>query len=96
MSAKIESYGCGLKFRVTNHFGITDITAKDLGVVKQIVDDAFRKAEDEIEGQLYKQGLMTCNGMLCSIAEMKEFGSGLVQIHIKRLDEKYKEGQQNA
>lgn len=91
MSAMVETYGCGLKFRVTNHFGITDITSKELTIVEKIVNDAFSKAESEIERQLYKQGLMTCNGMLCNIAEMKEYGSYLIQAYIKELDEKYKE-----
>lgn len=91
MSATVETYGCDLKFKVVNYFGITDITSKELAIVEKIVNDAFSKAESEVERQLYKHGLMTCNAMLCSIAEMRECGNDLVQAHIEELDKKYKE-----
>ena len=93
MSAKIETYGCGLKFKVNHYFGITDITSKELIIVEKIVNDVFGQAEVEVERQLYKYGLMTCNGILCNIVEMKEYGSDLIQAYIKELDEKYKEEQ---
>lgn len=91
MSVTTETYGCGRKFKVEVYFGITDMTSKQLEAVKEIVEVAFKKAEDEVEKQLYKTGLMTCNGMLCDIAEMRELGNYLVQAHIQELDEKYKE-----
>ena len=93
MSVIIKPYGNGLKFRVEAYVGITDITAKHLATVDTIVKKAFIGVEDEIEKQLYKEGLMTCNAMLCSIAEMREYGGHLVQAYIKQLDEKYKEEQ---
>lgn len=89
MSVSSESYGCGAKFRVKAYFGIVDITPKQVGTVQKIVEVAFTMAENEIEKQLYEFGLMTCNGILCDIAEMREYGGDLIQTYIKELDEKY-------
>lgn len=91
MSVELKDYACGTRFRIQGYFGIVDITPQYATVVKRIVENAFNNAEDEIEKQLYKQGLMTCNAMLRSIAEMKEHGNDLVQAYIKKLDEKYEE-----
>ena len=89
MSVIAESYGCGAKFKVKAYFGIVDITPKQVETVQKIVGTAFKNAENEIEKQLYKSGLMTCNAILCDIAEMREHGTDLIQAYIKELDEKY-------
>lgn len=94
MSVSLESYGCGAKFRVKAYLGIVDITPKQVATVEKIVRTAFAKVEDEIEKQLYQQGLMTCNGILCDIVEMRKYGCDLVQEYIKELDDKYKEESQ--
>ena len=55
------------------------------------MNNAFYKAEIEIEKELYKRGLMTCNAYLESIEDMRVNGNYLVQEYIKELDKKYKE-----
>ena len=89
MSVTKKSYGCDTKFRIEGYFGIADIAPEQAESIEKIVRIAVAKAEYEIEEQLYLQGLMTCNGMLCSIAKMKEDGNDLVQAHIKELETKY-------
>lgn len=59
--------------------------------IESIMNNAFYKAEIEIEKELYKRGLMTCNAYLESIEDMRVNGNYLVQEYIKELDKKYKE-----
>jgi hypothetical protein len=53
--------------------------------------DAFEKAEEQIEYELYKKGFMTCNGYLENIDNMKLHGNELVLACINELEAKYKE-----
>lgn len=62
-----------------------------LADLESILNKAFASAEEQIEKELYKKGLMTCNAYLESIADMRVHGNDLVQNYIKELDEKYKE-----
>ena len=62
-----------------------------LADLESILNKAFASAEEQIEKELYKKGLMTCNSYLESIADMRVHGNELVLEHIRELDEKYKE-----
>ena len=62
-----------------------------LADLESILNKAFASAEEQIEKELYKKGLMTCNAYLESIEDMRIHGNELVQAHIKELDNKYKE-----
>ena len=95
MSIRKETYGaadptCTLSYQ----YAIAGIDAEQkdlLADVDTIMNDAFKKAEEQIEHELYKKGLMTCNAYLERIDDMRIHGNDLVQSSIKELDEKYKE-----
>ena len=95
MSIKKETYGafnpsCTLSYQ--NAIG--GISAEETDILKDveaIMNDAFQKAEKQIECELYKKGFMTCNAYLERIDDMREHGNNLIQAYIKELDEKYKE-----
>ena len=102
MSVLKETYGynndnCRLVYRysitgvLTNQEELLDHQNLLLGEIEDILNKAFTAAEEEIEKELYKKGLMTCNAYLESIADMRIHGNDLVQAHIKELDNKYKE-----
>jgi hypothetical protein len=95
MSITKETYGafnpsCTLSYKYS--IGGINAEQKDLIVdVDTIMNDAFQKAEEQIEHELYKKGLMTCNAYLERIDDMRVHGNDLVKSYIKELDEKYKE-----
>lgn len=102
MSVVKETYGynndnCHLVYRyaiagiLTNQEELLENQNVLLEQIEYIMNNAFYKAEAEIEKELYKKGLMTCNAYLESIDDMRIHGNDLVQAHIKELDEKYKE-----
>ena len=102
MSAVKETYGynndrCRLIYRysitgiLTNQEELLEKQNILLEQIEYIMNNAFYKAEAEIERELYKKGLMTCNAYLESIEYMRTHGNDLVQDHIKELDAKYKE-----
>ena len=62
-----------------------------LADLESILDKAFASAEEQIERELYKKGLMTCNAYLESIEDMRIHGNDLVHAYIQELDKKYKE-----
>lgn len=62
-----------------------------LADIESILNKAFASAEEQIERELYKKGLMTCNAYLESIDDMRIHGNELVQAYIRELDKKYKE-----
>ena len=95
MSIKKETYGalnpsCTLSYK----HAIGGINAEQTDIIKDveaIMNDAFEKAEEQIEYELYKKGFMTCNAYLERIDDMRVNGNALVQNYIKELDKKYKE-----
>jgi len=102
MSVAKEAYGynndqCRLIYRysitgiLTNQAELLEKQNILLEGIEYIMNNAFYKAEAEIEKELYKKGLMTCNAYLESIDDMRMHGNELVQAHIKELDKKYKE-----
>lgn len=102
MSVVKETYSynderCRLKYRysitgmITNQEEMLEKQNVLLDQIEYIMNNAFYKAEAEIERELYKKGLMTCNASLESIEYMRAHGNDLVQDHIKELDNKYKE-----
>ena len=102
MSVLKETYGynndnCRLIYRysitgvLTNQEELLEKQNPLLGEIEDILNKAFAAAEEQIERELYKKGLMTCNAYLESIADMRIHGNDLVQAHIKELDNKYKE-----
>lgn len=102
MSVLKETYGynndnCRLVYRysitgvLTNQEELLEKQDVLLEQLESIMNNAFHKAEAEIEKELYKKGLMTCNAYLESIKDMRVYGNDLVQAHIKELDNKYKE-----
>ena len=88
-----ETYGWnGEKCSLTYKYSITDIEAADTELVEDLnsmLDKIFDAAEEQIEKELYKRGLMTCNAYLERIDDMREHGNYLVQDYIKELDAKY-------
>lgn len=102
MSIVKEAYGynndtCRLIYRysvtgvLTNQEELLEKQNVLLGDLEDILNKAFATAEEQIERDLYKKGLMTCNAYLESIADMRAAGNDLVQAYIKELDDKYKE-----
>ena len=95
MSAVKETYSFGDKnCRLIYRYVITGLKTADIELVNtitSIMDKAFDAAEEQIEKELYKKGLMTCNAYLEHIDDMRVNGNYLVQDYIKELDEKYKE-----
>jgi hypothetical protein len=100
MSAVKETYGYNNdRCRLTYKYSITGILTNQeellekqnilLEAIEAIMNKAFDSAEEEIEKELYKKGLMTCSANLESIDDMRVNGNYLVQDHIKELDEKY-------
>ena len=89
----IEDRKCRLLYR----YAITDLETADTGLVEELdsmMDMIFDAAEEQIEKELYKRGLMTCNANLERIEDMRAHGNYLVQDYIKELDAKYG-GQKN-
>ena len=102
MSVVKETYGynsnqCRLIYRysitgiLTNQEELLEKQNVLLDDIDGILNKAFASAEEQIEKELYKKGLMTCNAYLESIEDMRVQGNDLVQSYIKELDEKYKE-----
>lgn len=93
MSAVKETYSFGDEnCRLIYRYAITGLKTADTELVNKItsiIDEAFDTAEEQIEKELYKRGLMTCNAYLESIDDMRVNGNYLVQDHIKELDAKY-------
>lgn len=84
----IEDKKCRLLYR----YAITDLETADTKLVEDldsVMDKIFDAAEEQIERELYKRGLMTCNACLERIEDMRIHGNYLVQEHIKELDAKY-------
>lgn len=95
-----ETYGWnGENCRLIYRYAITGILTNQeellekqnilLEEIEAIMDKAFDLAEEQIEKELYKKGLMTCNAYLESIDDMRVNGNHLVQNYIKELDAKY-------
>ena len=101
MSVRRETtYGCSSTHRHLRYrYAVSGINPEELlekqnvsiEDIEEILNIAFTTAEEQIEKELYKKGLMTCNSYLKSIADMRVHGNDLVQNYIKELDEKYKE-----
>jgi len=95
MSVVKEAYGYGASHcKLTYRYAITNMPEEDsvlIESVEYIMNKAFYAAEAEIEKELYKRGLMTCNAYLYRIDDMRVNGNYLVQDYIKELDAKYKE-----
>lgn len=102
MSIVKEIYGCNNdECRLVYKHSITGILTDpkellekqnvSLADLESILDKAFASAEEQIERELYKKGLMTCNAYLESIEDMRIHGNDLVQAYIQELDKKYKE-----
>ena len=95
MSAVKETYSFGDEnCRLIYRYAITGLETANTELVNKIaniMDEAFDAAEEQIEKELYKRGLMTCNANLERIDDMREHGNYLVQDYIKELDAKYKE-----
>ncbi len=88
-----ETYSIGgKKCQLVYNYAITDLETADTELVEELdsmMDKIFDAAEEQIEKELYKRGLMTCNAYLMQIDEMRDRGRPLVQEYIKELDEKY-------
>lgn len=88
-----ETYSIGgRKCRLLYRYAVTDLETADTELVEDLesmMDKIFDVAEEQIEKELYKRGLMTCNAYLERIDDMRANGNYLVQDHIKELDEKY-------
>ena len=95
MSAVKETYSFGDEnCRLIYRYAITGLETANTELVNKIagiMDEAFDAAEEQIEKELYKRGLMTCNAYLERIDDMRVNGNYLVQDYIKELDTKYKE-----
>ena len=93
-----ETYSWGdEKCRLIYRYAITGLETADTELVKDLesmMDKIFDAAEEQIEKELYKRGLMTCNAYLERIDDMRVNGNYLVQDYIKELDAKYG-GQKN-
>lgn len=97
---KETTYGCcGVDTRLRYRYAVAGINPEELlekqnvlvEDIEEILNKAFALAEEQIERDLYKKGLMTCNSYLESIDNMRVKGNDLVQAYIKELDAKYKE-----
>ena len=90
-----ETYGWnGEKCRLTYRYSITGLETADTELVEDLdnmVEEIFDTAREQIEKELYKRRLMTCNAYLERIDDMREHGNYLVKDYIKELDAKYKE-----
>ena len=88
-----ETYSIeGRKCRLLYRYAVTDLETADTELVEDLdsmMDKVFDAAEEQIEKELYKRGLMTCNAYLERIDDMRVNGNYLVQDYIKELDEKY-------
>ena len=83
--------------RLLYRYAVTGLETADTKLVKDLesmMDTIFDVAEKQIERELYKRGLMTCNAYLERIDDMRVNGNYLVQDYIKELDAKYG-GQKN-
>jgi hypothetical protein len=93
MSAVKETYSFGDEnCRLIYRYAITGLKTADTELVNEIagiMDTIFDVAEKQIEKELYKRGLMTCNAYLERIEDMCVNGNYLVQDYIKELDAKY-------
>ena len=82
----------GESCRLIYRYAVTGLETADTKLVEELgsmMDTIFDAAEEQIEKELYKRGLMTCNAYLERIDDMREHGNYLVQEHIKELDAKY-------
>ena len=88
-----ETYSIGdSKCRLTYRYSIIGMETADTELLEDLdsmMDKIFDTAEEQIEKELYKRGLMTCNAYLERIDDMREHGNYLVQDYIKELDAKY-------
>ena len=88
-----ETYSIeGRKCRLLYRYAITDLETADTKLVEELssmMDTIFDAAEEQIEKELYKRRLMTCNAYLERIDDMRVNGNYLVQDYIKELDAKY-------
>ncbi len=93
-----ETYSIeGRKCRLLYRYAVTDLETADTKLVEELdsmMDTIFDAAEEQIEKELYKRGLMTCNAYLMQIDEMRDCSNPLVKEYIKELDAKYG-GQKN-
>ena len=83
----------GVNCRLIYRYAVTGLETADTKLVEDLdsmMDTIFDVAEKQIEKELYKRGLMTCNAYLERIDEMREHGNYLVQDYIKELDAKYR------
>ena len=82
----------GVNCRLIYRYAVTGLETADTELVEDLnsmLDKIFDAAEEQIEKELYKRGLMTCNAYLERIDDMREHGNYLVQDYIKELDAKY-------
>ena len=82
----------GENCRLIYRYAVTGLETADTELVEELdsmMDTIFDAAEEQIEKELYKRGLMTCNAYLERIEDMRAHGNYLVQEHIKELDTKY-------
>lgn len=87
----------GTNCRLIYRYAVTGLETTDTKLVEELssmMDAVFNAAEERIERELYKRGLMTCNAYLERIDDMRVNGNYLVQDYIKELDAKYG-GQKN-
>lgn len=82
----------GANCRLIYRYAVTGLETADTKLVEDLesmMDTIFDVAEKQIERELYKRGLMTCNAYLERIDDMRVNGNYLVQDYIKELDAKY-------
>lgn len=82
----------GTNCRLIYRYAVTGLETADTKLVEELdsmMDTIFDAAEKQIEKELYKRGLMTCNAYLERIDDMRVTGNYLVQDYIKELDVKY-------
>ena len=82
----------GESCRLIYRYAVTGLETADTKLVEDLesmMDTIFDVAEKQIEKELYKRGLMTCNAYLERIDDMRVTGNYLVQDYIKELDAKY-------
>ena len=82
----------GESCRLIYRYAVTGLETADTKLVEDLdsmMDMIFDAAEEQIERELYKRGLMTCNANLERIEDMRAHGNYLVQEYIKELDAKY-------
>lgn len=93
MSVKKESYGLhNDTYKLKYDFCITNLeNLEQVKIIEDMLNKIFDMAEDEIEKELYKKGLMTCNAYLENIDDMRKNGNYLVKAHIEEMDKKYRE-----